>query len=109
MKKIYLAIPYSWNPDYSFKEANRIAAKLMNEGNLVFSPISHSHPIADYLPPELRKDSQFWLKYDLPMIDWADEVYVIDLGGNLVADSVGVSAEIRYAQKTNKPIKIIAP
>ena len=44
--KIYLAIPYSGMAEESFRIANEVSAKLMNEGHIVFSPISHSHPIA---------------------------------------------------------------
>jgi nucleoside 2-deoxyribosyltransferase len=108
--KIYLAIPYSFNPELSFKIANKIAAKLMIAGHIVFSPISHSHPVADYLPDNLRTDSDWWMKYDLPMIDWADEVHVVCIGHygpDLVAESKGVQMEMVHAQNTNKPIIII--
>ena len=57
---IYLACPYS-HPDnnvreHRFKMANRAAAKLMGEGHIIYSPISHTHPIA--------------VEGDLPL-DWA--------------------------------------
>jgi nucleoside 2-deoxyribosyltransferase len=108
--KIYLAIPYSFNPAYSFRIANKVAAKLMSEGHVVFSPISHSHNIADHLPDKLRTDSKWWMEQDLPMIDWCDEVHAVCIGENgseLIAESKGVVEEIEYANKLRKPVKII--
>ena len=108
--KVYLAIPYSFNPNFSFRIANKVAAKLMSEGHTVFSPISHSHNIADHLPDKLRTDAKWWMKQDLPMIDWADEVHVVcigEMGANLIEDSPGVQEEFEYAKSLRKPIKII--
>jgi nucleoside 2-deoxyribosyltransferase len=108
--KIYLAIPYTFNPEQSFRIANKVSAKLMSEGHTVFSPISHSHPIADHLPDELRTNSQWWMTQDLPLVDWADEVHVVcigEYGANLIEDSKGVKMELEYAKQNNKPIKII--
>lgn len=108
--KIYLAVPYSFNPDKSFSIANRVAADLMSKGNIVISPISHSHPIADYLPKELRTDSNWWMKQDLPLMEFADEVHVISIGENgmdLINNSKGIQAELEYARSLNKPVKVI--
>lgn len=105
--KVYLAIPYSFNPELSYKIANKVAAGLMAEGYVVFSPISHSHPIAAHLAPELRTDHEFWMKQDLPMLEWADELHVIELGGKLTEQSRGVNEEMHTAFKLGKPIKYI--
>ena len=55
MAKIYLACPYT-HPDEVTRNtrvelASIIAAKLMCEGHVVFSPITHGHYVADHLPP----------------------------------------------------------
>lgn len=108
--KIYLAIPYTWNPEKSFQIANKVAANLMNQGHTVFSPISHSHPIADFLRPDLKTDSNWWMNQDIPLVDWADEVHAVcigEYGHELIAKSKGVTMELAYAVATNKPIKII--
>lgn len=112
MNKIYLAIPYSFNPIISFEIANMVAAKLMSENNLVFSPISHTHHVADYLDEKLRTDSLFWMIHDLPFVEWADELHVVVIKGEvdgyeLIAQSKGVQMEIEHAKKFNKPIKYI--
>jgi nucleoside 2-deoxyribosyltransferase len=108
--KIYLAIPYTFNPAKSFVIANKVTAKLMEAGHVVFSPISHSHNVADFLPPELRTDSDWWMQHDLPFVEWADEVHVVcigEYGCNLIEDSKGVRMEIEHAKLHHKPIKII--
>lgn len=108
--KIYLAIPYSFNPALSFRIANKITAQLMSEGHTVFSPISHSHCVADHLPDHLRTDSDWWMQHDLPMIDWAEKVHVVcigECGVDLIENSKGVQMEMAHARKTNKPVHIM--
>ena len=108
MQKIYLSIPYSWNQEVSFRVANEVSAKLMQEGNIVFSPISHSHPIADYLPDNIRTDSEWWLQQDLCWIEHCDKLVIIDLfeydGTRLIQESIGVHSEYRYAGELGKQI-----
>jgi len=101
--KIYLAIPYTGNENSSFIKANRIAAKLMNEGHIVFSPISHSHSIDSQC--DLDKKWEFWKKQDESFIEWCDELYVVMLNG--WKESVGVNAEMEIAKRLGKPIKYI--
>lgn len=100
---VYLAIPYSWNPEFSYKAANIIASRLMAEGCVVFSPISHSHAIANYLPEELRTDSMWWMKQDLAMMQNCTEICVVlflDYDGiKLIKESTGVQNEIEFAEK----------
>lgn len=87
-KKIYLAHLYSIGtklPDGSFDEnmlaarfehSNMIAAKIMEDlGHIVFSPISHSHPIQKYCNPELWVHT-FWLKQDKSYLLWCDELWI---------------------------------
>lgn len=110
MSKIYLAIPYTFNPQRSFEAANKITAKLMLEGHVVFSPISHSHSVAEHLPEDLLFDHDFWMRMDLPLLEWADEVHVVilgEMGAELVENSRGVKAELARARELNKPVKII--
>jgi hypothetical protein len=103
MKKIYLAVPYSVDPNHGYLLANNKAAELMLQGNVVFSPISHSHPIARQC--KLPLDHDFWIQQDLPFIEWCDEVCVLQLP--CWGKSKGIKAEIEYATKIGKPIKYI--
>jgi nucleoside 2-deoxyribosyltransferase len=109
-KRIYLAIPYTFNPELSIGIANKIAASLMSFGHVVFSPISHSHNIADHLPESLRTDSHWWMKQDLPFVEWAEELHVVcigEMGDKLIEDSKGVQMELAYARQLGKPVTII--
>ncbi len=104
MKKIYLATPYS-HKDFvvmlhRFHQVNKAAASLMKEGDLVYSPISHTHPIA--LAGDLPKGWDYWEAYDLTFIEWADELYVLMQPG--WKESVGVTAEIKIAKSMGKPV-----
>lgn len=75
MKKIYLAIAYKGHEEESFRVANRVASELLKEGCNVYSPISHSHPIATQCG--LPTDWDFWKEIDTEMIAWSDEVKII--------------------------------
>ena len=97
--KIYLAIPYSGNEEESFRTANAFAGKLMRMGHIVFSPISHTHPISETwwtMPWE------FWKSQDEAFLEWCDELYVIMADG--WKDSKGVTEEIKIIKEMKKPI-----
>lgn len=101
---IYLASPYS-HPLPEVREARfrtvcRVAARLMSEGAIVFSPIAHSHPIA--MAGQLPTDWTFWDRYDRAMLEASAELWVLRLDG--WKDSTGVVAEIDIATHLGKPI-----
>jgi nucleoside 2-deoxyribosyltransferase len=103
MKRIYLAAPYSSADPKVISERvdriNRYAAELMKT-SIVFSPISHSHPIA--LAGELPTDFSFWVRQNHEFIRWADIVCVLMLDG--WEHSNGVSEEIDFATSIGKKI-----
>ena len=94
--RIYLACPYS-DPDpevrhLRFKSACRKAGELMQEGHVVFSPLSHSVPVADTMSNHL--DHDFWLGQDVAFLEWCDEMLVLTLPG--WNESKGVRCEIEW-------------
>ena len=106
-KLIYLAVPYT-HPnrevvELRFKAVNKVAAKLMGAGAGVFSPISHTHPIAE--EGSLPKGWDYWERYDRLMISRSDMVMVLKLPG--WKDSVGVAKEILIAQELKIPVEYI--
>jgi hypothetical protein len=103
--KIYLAIPYTGMEQFSFETANLIAGRLMCEGHIVFSPISHSHPIAQTC--ELPKHWDYWKQADMSFLGWCDEVHVVALEG--WKHSKGVKAELEIGTIMGKPVKFIDP
>lgn len=106
---IYLACPYS-DPDPAVREArfaaaNRAAANMIRIGYLVFSPISHTHPIC--LAGELPGDWGFWEAYDRTFIEWCDELWIVKIPG--WEQSRGVDAERQIAWELGKPIRYHSP
>jgi len=104
---IYLACPYS-HPDnnvreHRFKMANRAAAKLMREGHIIYSPISHTHPIA--VEGDLPLDWAYWQSVDEFYIRLCERVIVLMLTG--WESSKGVQAEIEIAQSLDKPVEFV--
>lgn len=114
-KKIYLAIPYTEIKEISFRIANRVAGMLIQQGYVVFSPISHSHPIWKESVDLLENDFDTWMQQDKAFLEWADELYVIEIHGDVINNegigliyrSKGVKQEIEWAKEQNKPIKLV--
>lgn len=103
----YLSTPYS-HPDpiveeQRFRKAAEIAGRLMNQGLIMFSPISHCHPIKQEV--NLPGTWDFWSRLDYHYIDLSDEVIVAKMDG--WDKSRGVKAEIAYAKSTGKPVSYV--
>lgn len=104
----YLATPYT---DYcqgrtaAFQHAAEAAAALLRRGLLVYSPIAHSHPIAEHgrLDP---CDQHLWMALDLEMLDRCNSLLVVQMPG--WNESAGVAAEIAHAEATEKPISYLS-
>lgn len=110
MERIYLASPYT-HPDPTVREERYVAAcqataHLMRDGDVVFSPIVHSHLLAtDYGCP---KEFSFWEKWCLSYLEhWATQFLILPLEG--WEQSFGVSAEKAVAKKLGLPIHIVIP
>jgi len=107
MKKVYVAIPYTGNEEESFKLANKAAGDVIAEGNIPFSPISMTHPIA--LECDIDGEWEAWEKIDYEFLNWCDEVLVVNYDNEMTEKSVGVNAEIAYASNLGKEIKYKYP
>jgi hypothetical protein len=106
---IYLACPYSHaDPAVMatrFEAVNKAAAKLMAQGNYVFSPISHTHPIA--LAGTLPRGWEYWEGYDRRILSCCDRIIVLRLEG--WEQSTGVTAEIKIGHELRIPVDYIDP
>jgi len=105
---VYLATPYS-HPDADvserrFREVNRVAGDMIRHGAHVFSPISHTHPIA--LAGDLPKAWEFWQAYDRAMLGVCSKLVVLMQDG--WQESVGVQAESAIAKEMGLPIEFLA-
>lgn len=102
----YLCSPYS-HPDKRvmarrFIEVCEVAGDLMTQGVVVYSPIAHSHVVAEhsYLPPQ---DHEFWMRQCLPMVGKCDELIVLMLEG--WEESRGIRAEVAQAALEGVPVR----
>jgi hypothetical protein len=105
---VYMASPYS-HPDPSVMEARftsacREAARFMRKGVLLFSPIAHTHPIAQF---DLPKDWTFWARYDRFILEKCCGVLVLMLDG--WEQSKGVAGELLIAAELGLPVLRVAP
>ena len=104
---VYLATPYSHAQHEvmieRFNKVNKLAAKLMSEGTHIYSPISHTHPIAE--AGSLPKGWDFWEKYDRCILSVCSKIIVFKQEGWDI--SVGVQAEIKIAQELGLEIEYI--
>jgi hypothetical protein len=107
MSFVYLASPYT--PTGTETIADRVdaackyAAKLMNDGYSVFSPIVQSHYVADHLDEAKRLDHEFWMQQDLAILRSAAKVIVLRLPG--WDRSRGIAREIEAAKGVNIPVE----
>lgn len=104
---IYLASPYSdgsWDErEGRFIEVAKIAAKLMADGYLVFSPIAHGHPLARY--GELQTGWEHWSRFDTRMIKACDVFAIATIEG--WSHSQGILVETKIAGKRKMPIRYV--
>lgn len=94
---IYLASPYS-DPDPLIRKARYEAAcdrttRMLQDGALVYSPIAHSHALAER---GLPGDWFFWADHNRAMLKRCDALVVLTLPG--WERSEGVRAEIEIAR-----------
>jgi hypothetical protein len=107
-QRIFLASPYTHKDKEvmasRYEAALAASAKLIKEGNIVFSPIVHSHPIA--VVYDLPKDYKFWQAYTNSFIlQWAEAFSILCLQD--WEDSVGIGDESILARKVGLPFSFI--
>lgn len=104
-KLAYLASPYSHESSRvrqsRYEAVCRVAGRLMREGHLIFSPIAHSHAIAEMC--ELPGDWEFWQDHDRAILSACEKLIVLQLPGWDL--SVGVKAEIKIAEELGIPVE----
>ena len=104
---LYLACPYS-HDDESVRRrryhlACRAAAKLMQSGIVVFSPLANSVPAVEFGGLELNHHG--FMQLDLAILRRCDEMLVITLDG--WQKSLGVQQELCEAILLHKPVTMI--
>ncbi len=99
----YLSTPYTsyegGDLNAAFEGAAQLTARLQLAGVKAFSPITHGHPIARYVPA--GETSQF-LAFNEAMMRAVDVLIVANLPGS--KESAGVAREAAFFEAMNKPI-----
>lgn len=108
MERIYLGVPYS-HPDpkvreFRFNQVNLLAGALIKKGYLVYSPISHSHPIT--VAYDLPKGYDFWQRIDREFIRWCHQFWILQMEG--WDTSTGLRDEEEYSIQQNKKVVYIS-
>jgi nucleoside 2-deoxyribosyltransferase len=106
---VYLATPYSKYPQgiqVAFREAARLAARLMSSGIAVFSPVAHSHPMAIY-GQVAPLNHNIWLPFDEKIMAKCDALLVAKM--DTWETSFGVAHEIGVFHKAHKPVFYLEP
>lgn len=104
----YIACPYS-HPDAEvrrarFNSVNSFAGKLMAKREIVFSPISQTHPIAEACG--LPLDWKYWKRVDTAYLSCCSRLIVLCLPG--WRESTGVLAEIKIATELGIEVVYVA-
>ena len=100
----YLACPYSHDDPavrlHRFELANLAAGALIRRGHKVYSPVSHTHPIAVCCALPLRWE--YWLEFQRAFLEHTGLVVVLKLDG--WDRSAGVHGELEIAEELLIPV-----
>jgi hypothetical protein len=89
-----------------FLGASELAARIVRWGDhILFSPLSHSVPIANFL--DNKNDHRFWLEQDLAFLHMCDELWIALVDG--WCDSTGIARERAEALLLGLPIRYVVP
>jgi len=102
---IYLATPYS-HADAATREARfdmacRIAGAMMRRGEVVFSPIAHSHPIAALC--QLPDGWEYWQTQAREWFEACTSLVIARMDG--WRESKGIAGEIKLARQMGIPVE----
>lgn len=104
----YLASPYSLYPtgqEQAHADICCIAGRLLKNEISIFSPIAHSHPIADYA--DIEMGHEFWMNANRHLIEGAVGLVVVKLES--WDESRGIESEIGIFRQAKKPILYLDP
>lgn len=80
-----------------------MAAKLIEQGHIVYSPLTMTHPIDIILADDgATLGSDYWVAFDKAFMSRCDEIAVLKLDG--WEASKGVQFEIEFFRQSGKPI-----
>jgi len=106
-KLIYLASPYTHSDkeivESNYKLVSEIAANMVADGYVVFSPISYGHNLLNF--KEMPSNWEFWFKFCVTFLLKCDKMLVCTMPG--WEKSVGVKEEIEIASAHGIPVEFL--
>lgn len=107
---IYLAGPYTAADERgrrkNYRALTEAAADLIGRGHIVFSPITHSHPIDVILiQREVRLSSDYWCDVDETFMAVCTEMAILNLPG--WDESSGIRRERAYFERRGLPVWLL--
>jgi hypothetical protein len=110
-KIVYLAAPYSHElAEVRLARFNAVtiaAARLIEKGRIVYSPLTMTHPIDLVLAKGHTLGSDFWLKFDEAFMECCSEMILLRLSG--WQKSSGVARELAFFERRRRPITFLDP
>ena len=101
----YLACPYTHAEEHMeqrrYEWVTTVAAELMRQGLVVYSPITSMH----YLARRLKVGEVDWLQHDLTILARCDKLIVLQLEDWEASE--GLRKEIEFAREHNIPIEYV--
>jgi hypothetical protein len=91
---IYLAGPYSIDPDVMYEWHVQEASRLLKSGHIVYSPIAEAH----FWQQRIPFDYETWLEKDFRVIDRCDALI------RLPGESPGSEREVLHARSIGIPV-----
>jgi hypothetical protein len=109
---VYLGGPYTHHSPQirlaRFEAITRAAAKIIETGRIVYSPLTMTHPIDLVLASEGETlGSDYWVKFDEAFMAFCSEMIVFRLSG--WDQSSGVKREMEYFREKKLPITFVDP
>lgn len=107
---VYLACPYTHSdPDVRkerFDKATVAAAYLISRGQVVYSPITMTHPIDVVMAKEAGTlGSEFWVRFDEAFMATCSRIVVLRIPGWDLSN--GVRREIRWFEDAGQPVEYL--
>jgi len=109
MRKIFLACPYN-HVDASvtqdrFIQCNKVAATIIESGNIVFSQVSMSHPInLAFEDKDSAAIGKLWAPVDAVFMGMMEELIILDLPGWDL--SAGIKREIEFYKNRGQKVNL---
>ena len=97
---IYIASPYSNNPEYNYKRNKEItlALMLLYSNEVFYNPICYGHQFRE----QIGDNYEAWFIHNIAYMKVCKEMVVLTLKG--WEQSEGVKSEIEYFKRNNKKI-----